>query len=117
VQQSKLPQIFVVATLFLPCYLSVVYLVAILFITTDYIWLQHCLLHQIIFGCNIIYGNDCIWLQQSLLPHIILDAILFIATTYFGLQYVLLPRTMRVAIEAITTPLVVATIEYTRGQI
>jgi hypothetical protein len=46
-----------------------------------------------------------------------LDAILFIATTYFGLQYVLLPRTMRVVIEAITTPLVVATIEYTRGQI
>jgi hypothetical protein len=56
-------------------------------------------------------------LQQSLLPHIVLDAILFIATTYFGLQYVLLPRTMRVAIEAITTPLVVATIKYTRGQI
>jgi hypothetical protein len=90
-QQSKLPQIFVVATLFLPCYLSGVYLVAILFITTDYIWLQHRLLHRIIFGCNSIYDNDYIWLQQSLLPHIVLDAILFIATTYFGLKYVLLP--------------------------
>jgi hypothetical protein len=45
-----------------------------------------------------------------------LNVILFIETTYFGLQYVLLPQTMRVAIEAITMPLVVATIEYVRGK-
>jgi hypothetical protein len=70
---------------------------------------------------------DYIWLQQRLwqwlylvttkfIATIVLDVILFIATTYFGLQYVLLPRTMRVGIEAITMPLVVATIEYVRGK-
>jgi hypothetical protein len=48
---------------------------------------------------------------------IVLDVILFIATTYFGLQYILLPQTIRVAIEAITMPLVVATIEYVCGKI
>jgi hypothetical protein len=93
-----------------------------------------------IFSCNIVYYNqlyfvatssiapDYIWLQQHLwqwlylvatkfIATIVLDVILFIATTYFGLQYILLPQTIRVAIEAITMPLVVATIEYVCGKI
>jgi hypothetical protein len=60
---------------------------------------------MIIFGCNKVNSHDFFGCNNF-----------FIATTYFGLQYVLLPRTMRVEIEAITTPLVVATIEYVHGK-
>jgi hypothetical protein len=78
--------------------------------------LQYCLLQLIIFGCNIVYCTKPYLVAIKFIAMIVLDVILFIATTYFGLQYVLLPRTMRVAIEAITSQSIVATIEYIRGK-
>src|SRR6266498_2943523 len=74
-------------------------------ITSKYISLQHRLLPRIIFGCKTVYHYE-----------LFLVATTFIATNYFWLQHHLLPRKIRVAIEAITTPLVMATNGYVRGK-